>query len=120
MENKRLFELLRLRVPHSYASLSFDERGKMTFFKESVDVLENFSNFFEDIRSHRNPVLETFLNTSNEGREFDQDTYLYFSKLVSNTTILPDCGYKFRQWTTSTKLMECIRNIQNASEYFYT
>lgn len=118
MENKRLFELLRLRVPHSYASLSFDERGKMTFFKESVDVLENFSNFFEDIRSHRNPVLEKFLNTSNEGREFDQDTYLYFSKLVSNTTILPDCGYKFRQWTTSTKLMECIRNIQNASEYF--
>lgn len=118
MENERLFELLRLRVPHSYASLSSGEHGRNTFFKESVDVLENFSNFFEDIRSHRNPVLEKFLNTSNEGREFDQDTYLYFSKLVSNTTILPDCGYKFRQWTTSTKLMECIRNIQNASEYF--
>ena len=118
MENKRLFELLRLRVPHSYASLSFDERGKMTFFKESVDVLENFSNFFEDIRSHRNPVLEKFLKTSNEGHEFDQDTYLYFSKLVADTFIYPDSGYMFSQMTTSAELMERVRNIQNASEYF--
>lgn len=118
MENKRLFELLRLRVPHSYALLSDEERGKTAFFKESVDVLENLTNFFEDVRSHRNPVLEKFLNTSNGGHEFDQDTYLYFSKLLLNTAILPDCGYKFRQWTTSTELMECIRNIQNASEYF--
>lgn len=118
MENEKLFELLRLRIPHSYASLSSGEHGRNTFFKESVDVLENLTNFFEDVNSHRNPVLEKFLNTSNGGHEFDQDTYLYFSKLVSKTTILPDCGYKFRQWTTSTELMECIRNIQNASEYF--
>jgi len=118
MENERIFELLRLRVPHSYALLSDEERGKTAFFKESVDVLENLTNFFEDVNSHRNPVLEKFLNTSNGGHEFDQDTYLYFSKLLLNTAILPDCGYKFRQWTTSTELMECIRNIQNASEYF--
>lgn len=118
MENKRLFELLQLRVPHSYALLSDEERGKTAFFKESVDVLENLTNFFEDVNSHRNPVLEKFLKTSNGGHEFDQDTYLYFSKLISNTTILPDCGYKFRQWTTYTELMERVRNIQNASEYF--
>lgn len=118
MENERLFELLRLRVLHSYGLLSDQEREKITFFKESIDVLEKFSNFFEDIRSHKNRVLEKFLNTSNGGYEFDQDTYLYFSKLLLNTAILPDCGYKFRQWTTSTELMECIRDIQNASEYF--
>ena len=118
MENEKLFELLRLRVPHSYASLSSGEHGSNTFFKESVDVLENLTNFFEDVNSHRNPVLEKFLKTSNGGHEFDQDTYLYFSKLISNTTILPDCGYKFRQWTTSTELMERVRNIQNATEYF--
>lgn len=118
MENKRLFELLRLRVLHTYGLLSDEERAKTTFFKESVDVLENLTNFFEDVNSHINPVLEKFLKTSNEGHEFAQDTYLYFSKLVSNTTILPDCGYKFRQWTTSTELMERVRNIQTASEYF--
>jgi hypothetical protein len=118
MDNKNIFELLRLRVLHTYGLLSGEEHAKITFFKESVDALENLTNFFEDVRSHRNSILEKFLNTSSGGHEFDQDTYLYFSKLVFNTTILPDCGYKFRQWTTSTELIECIRNIQNASEYF--
>ncbi|MEQ1310729.1 hypothetical protein [Acinetobacter sp. XH1639] len=118
MENKRIFELLRLRVPYSYGLLPDEERGKTTFFKESVDALENLTNFFEDVRSHRNPILEKFLNTSNEVHGFDQDTYLYFSKLLPNSAILPNCGYKFRQRTTSTELMECIRNIQNTSEYF--
>lgn len=118
MENERLFELLRLRVPRSYALLSDEEHGKTTFFKESVDVLENFSNFFEHIRSHRNPVLEKFLNRSNGGHEFDQYTYLYFSKLVADTFIYPDSGYIFSQMTTSAELMERVRNIQNASEYF--
>lgn len=71
MENERLFELLELRVPHSYGLLSDEERGKITFFKESVDALENLTNFFEDVRSHRNPILEKFLNTSNDGQGFD-------------------------------------------------
>ena len=117
MEKEKLFKLLRLRVPHSYASLSSGEHGRNTFFKESVDLLENFSNFFEDIRSHRNPVLEKFLNTHNGGHEFDQDTFLYFSKLVADTLIYPDSGYMFSQMTTSAELMERVRNIQNASAH---
>lgn len=117
MKNERLFELLRLRVPHSYALLSDEEHGKTTFFKESVDVLENLTNFFEDVRSHRNSILEKFLNTNNGGHEFDQDTFLYFSKLMADTFIYPDSGYKFSQMTTSAELMERVRNIQNASAY---
>lgn len=113
-----LFQLLRLRVPYSHALLSNEEREKTVFFTESVDALENFSNFFEDIRNRRNPIIEKFLKTNNGGHEFDQDTYLYFSKLLKNTAVFPESGYQFGQWTTSIELMEHIKNIQNASEYF--
>ncbi len=115
-----VFKLFRLRTHHSYAELSQEERDRTTFFKESVDVLENYSKFIEDVLGEKSSVLKEFeLNHRNEDGDFGMDAYQYFDQLKTLPMFIPRLGYKIGQDVIPSGLFEFLVKIKGSeSSYF--
>ena len=115
-----VFKLFRLRTHHSYAELSQEEQDRTTFFKESVEVLENYSKFIEDVLGEKSSVLKEFeLNYRNEDGDFGKDAYQYFDQLKILPMFIPRLGYKLGQDILPSGLFEFLVKIKGSeSSYF--
>jgi|GEM_PF-4868699 len=116
-----LFKLLRFRTKHSYAELPQEERDRTTFFKESVDVLEYYSKFIDDVISDKKPILKEFeLNHKNGSSEFREEVYYYFDQLKTLSTFIPQLDYKLGQDIFPSGLFEFLIRIKgNERSYFF-
>ncbi len=115
-----LFKLLRLRAYHSYAELSQEERDRMTFFKESVDALEYYSKFVDDVIGDKNSILKAFeINYKNGIDDFGEDVRYYFNKLNKLSNFIPNIDCKFGQDVIPYGLFEFLSQIKgNEIPYF--
>ncbi|WPE82285.1 hypothetical protein SB581_04700 [Acinetobacter baumannii] len=120
MDKISIFKLIKLRTHHSYAELSQEELDRTTFFKESVDVLENYSKFIEDVLGGKNSVLKEFeLNQRNEDGDFGKSAYQYFDQLKTLPIFIPRLGYKLGQDILPSGLFEFLVKIKGSeSSYF--
>lgn len=120
MEKIDLFKLLRLRTYHSYAELSQEERDRTTFFKESVDVLEHYSKFVDDVIVDKNSILKAFeLNYKNGSNYFGKEVYDYFNQLKTLSPFVPRLGYKLGQDVLPSGLFEFLVKIKGTDEISY-
>lgn len=120
MEKIELFKLLRLRTHHSYAELSQEERDRTTFFKESVDVLDHYCKFVDDVIVDKNSILKAFeLNYKNGSNYFGKEVYDYFNQLKTLSPFVPRLGYKLGQDVLPSGLFEFLVKIKGTERSYF-
>lgn len=120
MKKMNLFKLLRLRTHHSYADLSQEELDRTTFFKESVDVLEHYSKFIEDVLGKKNSILKAFeLDHKNGSNDFGKEVYHYFNQLKTLSPFVPKLGYKLGQDILPSGLFEFLVKTKGTERSYF-